>query len=143
MKVSYAYTFASFAALAVGVVGFCIGLFNAQMALNEKGYYFTLLLFGLFAAVSVQKSVRDDEESIPVSLAYIQLSYGAVIASLLLMGIGLWNANLALSEKGFYVMAFTLSMYAMVSVQKNIRDQRALSRLQSQLDQTARRARSE
>ncbi|MEY4747841.1 MAG: yiaA/B two helix domain [Pseudomonadota bacterium] len=29
------------------------------MLLNEKGYYFTLLVYGLFAAVAVQKNVRD------------------------------------------------------------------------------------
>lgn len=35
-----------------------IGLFNAGMQLNEKGYYITELIFGLYAAVSLQKAVR-------------------------------------------------------------------------------------
>jgi hypothetical protein len=34
----------------------------------------------------------------------------------------LWNATLALSEKGFYAMAFALSLFAAIAVQKNIRD---------------------
>ncbi|MGB0850026.1 MAG: YiaA/YiaB family inner membrane protein, partial [Bacteroidia bacterium] len=44
------------------------------------------------------------------------------IASILLLVIGLWNADLLLSEKGFYGMSFTLSIFAAVAVQKNIRD---------------------
>lgn len=36
-----------------------IGLWNAAMRLNEKGYYFVILVYGLFAAVSLQKSARD------------------------------------------------------------------------------------
>lgn len=36
------------------------------MELNEKGYYFAVLIFGLSAAISLQKAVRDKEEGIPV-----------------------------------------------------------------------------
>ena len=39
-----------------------------------------------------------------------------------LMGIGLFNAKLALSEKGFYGMAFLLALFATVAIQKNVRD---------------------
>lgn len=34
------------------------------MQLNEKGYYFAVLVFGLYAAVSLQKAVRDKDEGI-------------------------------------------------------------------------------
>jgi uncharacterized membrane protein YiaA len=34
----------------------------------------------------------------------------------------LWNAKLGASEKGFYAMAFLLSLFAAVAVQKNVRD---------------------
>ena len=44
-----------------------IGLWNAELIFNEKAYYFTLLMFGLFAAVSVQKAVRDRDEGVPVT----------------------------------------------------------------------------
>jgi uncharacterized membrane protein YiaA len=43
-KPSNAFIGASWAALIIGFVGYNIGLWNAQMALNEKGYYFTVLL---------------------------------------------------------------------------------------------------
>ncbi|MFQ4149078.1 YiaA/YiaB family inner membrane protein [Arthrobacter sp. LAPM80] len=36
--------------------------------------------------------------------------------------IGLWNAELLLSEKGFYGIGFAMSLFAVVAVQKNIRD---------------------
>ncbi len=39
-----------------------------------------------------------------------------------LLVVGLWNATLLLSEKGFYGLAFFLSLFGAVAVQKNIRD---------------------
>jgi len=122
-KPSTAFIAASWVALLLGAAAYLIGLFNAAtMALNEKGYYLTLLLFGLFAAVSLQKSVRDRVEGIPVSGLYYALCWFALLASLLLLLVGLWNATLALSEKGFYGMAFALSLFGAVAVQKNTRD---------------------
>jgi uncharacterized membrane protein YiaA len=117
-----AFVGASWAALLVGSVAFCVGLWNAEMALNEKGYYLTVLLFGLFAAVSLQKSVRDQMEGIPVTPIYFGLAWLSVGASLLLLAVGLWNAQLLPSEKGFYAMSFALSLFSAVAVQKNIRD---------------------
>jgi uncharacterized membrane protein YiaA len=38
------------------------------------------------------------------------------------MATGLWNAKLALSEKGFYGMAYLLALFATVAIQKNVRD---------------------
>lgn len=118
-----AFKGASWAALAVGVSAYLIGLFNATMELNEKGYYFAVLVFGLYAAVSLQKAVRDKEEGIAVTGIYYGLSWLAVIISISLMAIGLYNAgSIILSEKGFYAMAFVLSLFAAITIQKNIRD---------------------
>lgn len=117
-----AFIGASWAALFIGALAYLIGLWNATMQLNEKGYYFTLLLYGLFAAVSLQKSVRDKLENIPVSGIYFGLCWLSLGAALLLLAVGLWNATLTRSEKGFYAMSFVLSLFAAVTVQKNIRD---------------------
>ncbi|MCE1180588.1 MAG: hypothetical protein LWW86_16360 [Micrococcales bacterium] len=125
-----AFAGASWAALLVGSAAYLIGLFNASMPLAEKGYYLTLLLFGLFAAVSVQKAVRDRMEGVEVTALYLGLAWTSVAAALSLVTIGLWNADLTRSEKGFYGMAFTLAMYAAVAVQKNVRDQAAARRLE-------------
>jgi uncharacterized membrane protein YiaA len=125
-----AFIGASWGALLVGVTAYFIGLFNAEMQLNEKGYYFSVLIFGLYAAVSLQKAVRDKDEGIPVTNIYYGISWLALIVSISLMGIGLYNAgSIDLSEKGFYGMSFVLSLFAAITVQKNIRDtQRARER---------------
>lgn len=121
-KPTGAFIGASWFALLTGTVGYCIGLWNATMELNEKGYYFVILLFGLFAVISVQKSVRDKAEGLPVTELYYGLSWFATLASILLLIIGLWNADLLLSEKGFYAMSFILSVFSAIAVQKNTRD---------------------
>ncbi|MBN6149852.1 YiaA/YiaB family protein [Xanthomonas sp. AmX2] len=121
-KPSVAFVGASWVALLLGVGAYLLGLWNAEMLLNEKGYYFTLLLFGLFAAVSVQKSVRDRADGIAVTAIYYGLAWFSVLAALLLLAIGLFNATLTLSEKGFYAMAYALSLFAAIAVQKNTRD---------------------
>jgi uncharacterized membrane protein YiaA len=117
-----AFVGASWAALFVGALTYLVGLWNAAMPLNEKGYYFTLLMYGLFSAVSLQKSVRDRLEGIPVTGIYFGLCWFSLGLSVLLLGIGLWNATLAASEKGFYAMGFLLALFAAVAVQKNVRD---------------------
>lgn len=122
---SGAFVGASWTALLLGAGAFLAGLWNAQMALNEKGYYLTLLLYGLFSAVSLQKSVRDKVEGIRVSNMYFGLCWVSTAAAILLLGVGMWNATLTFSEKGFYGMAFALSLFAAVAVQKNVRDSSA------------------
>ncbi|KGO84800.1 membrane protein [Flavobacterium rivuli WB 3.3-2 = DSM 21788] len=122
LKPTNAFVGASWMALLTGAVAYCIGLFNATMQLNEKGYYFTILLFGLFSVISVQKSVRDRLEGIPVTDIYYGISWFTTVASIVLLVIGLWNADLLLSEKGFFGMSFALSLFAAIAVQKNTRD---------------------
>jgi uncharacterized membrane protein YiaA len=95
------------------------------MQLNEKGYYFTILMYGLFAGVSVQKCVRDRLEGIPVTDIYYGISWVSTILTLVLLAVGLWNATLLPSEKGFYAFAFLLSIFGAISVQKNTRDSQA------------------
>jgi uncharacterized membrane protein YiaA len=127
-KPSSAFVGASWIALGVGTIGYLIGLYRAEMQLNEKGYYFTVLMFGLFAVVSVQKSVRDRLEGIPVTDLYYGISWFATILSIVLLVIGLWNATLLPSEKGFYAFAFLLAIFGAVTVQKNTRDALAAER---------------
>lgn len=128
MKVttSKAFVSASWLALATGLIGYLVGLWRADMLLNEKGYYFTILMFGLFGVVSLQKSVRDKMEGIKVTDMYYNLCWLGTGLSIALLVIGLWNADLLPSEKGYYAFAFILSIYSAVVVQKNTRDQSAL-----------------
>lgn len=121
-KPSVAFVGASWLALVIGIGTYLIGLWNAEMMLNEKGYYFIILMYGLFAAVSVQKSVRDKAEGVPVTPIYFGLSWLSVVLTLALLAIGLLNATLLRSEKGFFAMTFVLSLFAAITVQKNTRD---------------------
>jgi uncharacterized membrane protein YiaA len=126
-KPSNAFIAASWIALGAGMIGFLVGLWRAEMALNEKGYYFTVLMFGLFAVISLQKSVRDRLENIPVTDLYYGISWFATILSIVLLVIGLWNATILPSEKGFYAFSFLLAMFGAIAVQKNTRDSQPVS----------------
>jgi uncharacterized membrane protein YiaA len=117
-----AFIGASWVALFVGAIVYLFGLWNAKMPLNEKGYYFTILMYGLFAAVSLQKCVRDRVEGIRVTGIYFGLCWLSLGISITLLTVGLWNAELSSSEKGFYAMSFLLSLFGAVAVQKNTRD---------------------
>ncbi|WP_299123574.1 inner membrane protein YiaA [uncultured Tenacibaculum sp.] len=121
-KPTSAFIGASWGVLIIGISAYCIGLWNAEMELNEKGYYFTVLLFALFSVISIQKTIRDKLEGIQVTEIYYGMSWFTTITSIVLLVVGLWNADLLLSEKGFYGMSFTLSLFAAISVQKNTRD---------------------
>ncbi|WP_370679885.1 inner membrane protein YiaA [Comamonas sp. GB3 AK4-5] len=119
---SAAFVGASWAALLLGGAAYMVGLWNAGMALNEKGYYFAVLVLGLYAAISLQKVVRDRIEDIPVTGIYYGISWVALLIGVGLLAVGLFNATLALSEKGFYAMAFLLALFGAIAVQKNTRD---------------------
>jgi uncharacterized membrane protein YiaA len=121
-KPTAAFIGASWLALFAGALTYVAGLWNAEMNLNEKGYYLTVLLYGLFSAVSLQKSVRDRMDGINVTSLYFGLCWMSVGLCLFLLTVGLWNATLTASEKGFYAMAFLLSLFGGVAVQKNVRD---------------------
>ncbi|MGO2140346.1 MAG: inner membrane protein YiaA [Leucobacter sp.] len=122
-KPTPAFIGASWLALLIGLGTYLVGLFNSTMELNEKGYYFAVLMFGLFAAVSLQKTVRDRSEGIPTTAIYYGIAWFSLVLALALLAIGLWNAgSLVPSEKGFYGLGFAMSLFASVAVQKNVRD---------------------
>ena len=121
-KPSAAFIGVSWLVLMTGILSYIIGLWNAQLQLNEKGYYFTILMFGLFSVISLQKAVRDQLEGIPVTGVYYGLAWFSSLLSVVLLVVGLWHAEMELSEKGFYGMSFLLSLFAAIAVQKNVRD---------------------
>lgn len=126
-KTSPAFIAASWVALGAGMIGFLVGLMNAEMQLNEKGFYFTVLMFGLFAVISLQKAVRDRLENIPVTDLYYGICWVATIMSIVLLIVGLWNATILPSEKGYYAFAFLLGLFGAIAVQKNTRDNASAS----------------
>lgn len=76
-KPSNAFVAAAWMALGIGMIGFIVGLWRSDMLLNEKGYYFTVLMFGLFAVISLQKAVRDNWKEFPL-LKFIMASVGSL-----------------------------------------------------------------
>lgn len=131
-KPTAAFIGASWFVLLIGMSSYLIGLWNASMQLNEKGYYFTILLFGLFSVISIQKTIRDRAENIPVTNIYYGVAWFSVIASVALLVIGLWNAEMLLSEKGFYGLAMVLSLFSVIAVQKNVRDLAVFSEMEKE-----------
>lgn len=119
---SAAFVGASWLALAAGMTTFFAGLWRSDIQMNEKGYYFAVIMYGLFAAVSVQKAVRDRVQGIPVTGIYYGLSWASLLVAISLLVVGLFNATLMPSEKGYYGMSFALSLFAAIAVQKNTRD---------------------
>lgn len=88
----------------------------------KKAFISQFFLFAIFAAVTLQKTVRDRDERIPVTNLYLGICWFALSISIALVVIGLFNAEMLLSEKGFYGMSFILSLFSIITVQKNTRD---------------------
>lgn len=131
-KPTQAFVVASWTVLLAGISAYLLGLLNAEMDMTERGYHLTLVFYGLFSAISLQKSVRDRHEGIPVTDIYYGLSWVSTIMAIMLLALALWNADMWLSEKGFYAMAYILSIFAAIAVQKNTRDNAALGEQKSQ-----------
>jgi uncharacterized membrane protein YiaA len=121
-NVSTAFVAASWVALGAGMIGFIVGLARAEMQLNEKGYYFTILLYGLFAVVSLQKAVRDRLENIKVTDIYYGICWFATLSSIVLLAIGLWNATILPVKKASTDLPFYWHFFGAIAVQKNTRD---------------------
>ncbi|SQC93378.1 Inner membrane protein yiaA [Cedecea neteri] len=118
IPVSPAFTAVSWLAMLGGVLIYLIGLWRAEMQLNEKGYYLAVLVLGLFSAVSLQKTVRDRLENIPTTQLYHLICLLSFAIAVLLLAAGLWNASLLSSEKGFYGVSFFMALFGAVAVQK-------------------------
>ncbi len=122
---STAFIGASWATLLLGAAAFIVGLWNANVTRSEKGFYFIVLMYGLFAAVSLQKSIRDKLEDVRVSNQYFMMCWASLIICIVLFGYGLFNADpkvLQLSEKGFFGISFMMALFGAIAVQKNTRD---------------------
>ena len=66
--------------------------------------------------------MRDRLENIKVTDIYYGICWFATLSSIVLLAIGLGNATILPSEKGFYGFAFLLALFGAISVQKNTRD---------------------
>ncbi|QMT31081.1 inner membrane protein YiaA [Alysiella filiformis] len=130
LKPTTAFTVAAWAVLVIGVAAFLVGIVRVDtLALSEKGFYVAVLALGLYAAISLQKTVRDKAEGLPVSQMYWTISWAALALAIVLLIIGLYHSELQLNEKGFYGLAFTQSLFAIIVIQKNVRDVQKINEL--------------
>lgn len=121
-KPTGAFIGAAWAALALSVVVYFVSLWRADMDPFEKGFFLGSFFFGLVSAVGLQKSVRDRHEGVPVTSIYLAVSWLGLAISLAMLAWGLWNSPLLPSENGLYGMTFAMAVFAVIVVQKNVRD---------------------
>ena len=62
------------------------------------------------------------------SSAFVAASWVALGVGMVDFLIGLWNATMLPSEKGFYAFAFLLAIFGAITVQKNTRDDLAVDK---------------
>ena len=64
----------------------------------------------------------DQLQVVPVTNLYYCIARFITLLSIVLLTVGLWNAELLRNEKGFHTMSFVLSLFSSIAVQKNTRD---------------------
>ena len=106
------------AACILGMSAFFIGLYNSEMALSEQGYYAVLLLYSVFSSISLQKTILEIDSGISVSKFYRNICMISIVLALLFFIMGLFNAELLKSEKGFYAMSYILTLFSSLGIQK-------------------------
>ncbi|MFD2671183.1 YiaA/YiaB family inner membrane protein [Marinicrinis sediminis] len=128
-----AFTAISYFALAAGFALFGIGVFNADWALNVKGYYILCIVLITMCCIVVQKVARDNVEDKELQLenprhrkrntpAFTGMSYAGLAIGYGMFFIGMYNADFELNVKGYYIAVVLLISYSAIGVQKVVRD---------------------
>lgn len=122
-KPTAAFVGAGYAALALFSATYLVCLWRMDVPPVEGFFYILALLFGLVGTIVLTKAIRDREDNIPVTGAFIGIGWVAVIAPLFMMGLYLLNVS-ALDElqRGMLFLTYMASVFAMVVVQKSFRD---------------------
>ena len=107
-----------------------------RYAVDEKAIILLSWYWGCLPRHLIKKTVRDKYEAIPTTALYYTTCLVVFVIAVGLLVIGLWNATLLLSEKGFYGLAYFLSLFGAVAVQKNVRDAWDPTRLREPLSVT-------
>ncbi len=117
---------ASWLGLLIGISAFLIGLKKSEIQMQEKGYYFILLMFAALSVLSVQKVFRDKKHGTPVTGFYYGTSVFCMLISLVLFVLVLMNTVIERTEKAFYVAAFVLSLLSAIAIQRNTSNKKSL-----------------
>jgi uncharacterized membrane protein YiaA len=64
------------------------------------------------------------QQTVPArpTAAFVGASWVALLISVGAFGVGLWNAKMELSEKGFYGTLLLLGLFSAIALQKSVRD---------------------
>lgn len=121
-KPTVAFMGAAWVALAVALGTYVVALWRMPLTYDQRWFYGTVILFGLFGVVAVVKSIRDRDDSIPVTPAFYGLSWIAALGPITAMSIYLLNAPQDDLARGFLFLTFMFAIFAAVVVQKIVRD---------------------
>ncbi|MGI3447887.1 inner membrane protein YiaB [Citrobacter arsenatis] len=89
-----------------GALIYVIGLWRACPLLSGKGYFFGVLMTGMFVTYAYQRAVnlnQSDERFASVCQMVVLITVGLLL-------VGVWNAPLAPIEMGLYPAAFIVSL---------------------------------
>ena len=98
-----------------GILTYSIGLWRACPLLSGKGYFFGVLMTGMFVTYAYQRAVnlnQNDER-----FASVCQMVALITAGLLLVGV--WNAPLAPFEIGLYPAAFFVCLMGQFLLQRS------------------------
>jgi len=122
-KPTAAFVGAGWTALAIFATTYLIAIARMGIPDVEAFFYITVFLFGIFGVIALTKAIRDREEGIPVTGAFIGASWAGTLTPMILMAVYLLNVSgLNELQRGLLFLTFIAGVFAMVVVQKNFRD---------------------
>lgn len=98
-----------------GALIYVIGLWRACPLLSGKGYFFGVLMTGMFVTYAYQRAVnlnQNDERFASVCQMVALITVGLLL-------VGVWNARLLPLEMGLYPAAFFVSLLGQVLLQRS------------------------
>jgi uncharacterized membrane protein YiaA len=93
-----------------GALIYVIGLWRACPLLSGKGYFFGVLMTGMFVTYAYQRAVnlnQNDERFASVCQMVVLITVGLLL-------VGVWNAPVSSLEKGLYPVAFIICLLGQV-----------------------------
>ena len=93
-----------------GILTYSIGLWRACPLLSGKGYFFGVLMTGMFVTYVYQRAVnlnQSDERFASVCQMVTLITIGLLL-------VGVWNAPLSPLEKGLHPVAFIICLLGQV-----------------------------
>lgn len=121
-KPTGAFVGASWAALVLGASVYTVSFLLVDVEPLERGFLLGAFFFGIVGPIGVQKLVRDRHEGVSVTSLGLGVSWFGPVIGIAMLAWGLWNSGRPPSESGLFGMAFAMTVFANMVVQKNTSD---------------------